>query len=187
MLDRYRSISGNSLFKYHCSSMLAYLRLHKHQIDKQHHKIMLHIFIRKPLTPRTLCQSDIRTDPSNPSPAFIFRRLLRAHVGLRGAEQVRHGRFGSGCGALVISAVEDVVKLGDWIAAFNADWHAARMLWVTWWSVWWSGTSLVEDLCGIAKNITMWSSVSAALSSRDVGNHRACRVPLNSPSGRYII
>ena len=177
--------------------MLAYLRFHKHQIDKQHHKIMLHIFIRKPLTPRTLCQSDIRTDPSNPSPAFIFRRLLRAHVGLRGAEQVRHGRFGSGCGALVISAVEDVVKLGDWIAAFNANWHAARMLWVTWWSVWWSGTSLVEDLCGMPclprtspcapASLPSGSSVSAALSSRDVGNHRACRVPLNSPSGRYII
>ena len=137
MLDRYRSTAGNSLFKYHCSSVLAYLRLHKHQIDEQHHKIMLHIFIRKPLTPRTLCQSDIRTDPSNSSPAFIFRRrLLCAHIGLRGAEQVRHGRFGSGCGALVISTMEDVVKLGDGIAAFNANWHAAWILWVTWWRVW---------------------------------------------------
>ena len=111
--------------------MLAYLRLHKHQINEQHHKIMLHIFIRKPLTPRTLCQSDIRTDPSNSSPAFILRRLLCAHVSLRGTEQVRHGGFGSGCGALMISAMEDMVKLGDGIAAFNADWHAARILWVT--------------------------------------------------------
>ena len=131
---------------------------------------MLHIFIRKPLTPRALCQSDIRTNPSNSSPAFIFRRLLCAHIGLRGAEQVGHGGFGSGCGALVASAVEDVVELGDGIAAFNADWHAARMLWVTWWSVWWF---LEEDLCGMPflprtsapASHPSGSSVSAALSS----------------------
>ena len=138
MLDKYPSPSRHFLFKYHHLSMLTYLRLHKYQIDKQHHKIMLHIFIRKPLTPRTLRQSDIRTDSSNSGLAFILRRLLCAHIGLRGAEQVRHGRFGSRCGALVVSAVEDMVKLGDGIAAFNADWHAARILWVTWWRVWWS-------------------------------------------------
>ena len=139
LLDKHSSTSGIFLFKYHYMSMLAYLRLHKHQIDKQHDKIMLHIFIRKPLTPRTLCQSDIRADPGNSSLASIFRRrLLCAHIGFRGAEQVRHGGFGGGCGALVVSAVKDVVKLGDGIAAFNADWHTARILWVTWCRVWWS-------------------------------------------------
>ena len=138
MLDRYPSPSRHFLSNYHYMIMLAYLRLHKHQIDKQYHKIMFHIFIRKPLTPRTLCQPDIRTYPSNSSLAFIFRRLLCAHIRLRGAEQVRDGRFGSGCGALVVSAVEDVIELGDGIAAFNADWHAVRMLWITWWRVWWS-------------------------------------------------
>ena len=132
LLERHRSTSGNFLLKYHYMSMLAYLWLHEHQIDKQHHKIMLHIFVCEPLTPRTLGQSDIRTDPGNSSLASIFRRrLLCAHIGLRGAEQVRHRGFGGGCGALVVSAVKDVVKLGDGIAAFNADWHTARILWVT--------------------------------------------------------
>ena len=100
---------------------------------------MLHIFIGKPLTPRTLRQPNIRPDSLNPSLAFMFRRrFLCAHIGLGGAEQVRYGGFGSGCGTLVVSAVEDVVELRDGIAAFNADWHAARMLWVTWWGIWWS-------------------------------------------------
>ena len=72
-----------------------------------------------------------------------------AHIGLGGAEQVRYGRFGSGCGALVVSAVEDVVELRDGIAAFNADWHAARMLWVTLWRVWRLCKLLTEELCGM--------------------------------------
>ncbi len=35
------------------------LGLHEYQVDKQHHKVMLHIFVRKALTSRTLCQSNI--------------------------------------------------------------------------------------------------------------------------------
>ncbi len=91
----------------------------------------------------------------------------------------------------MVSAVEDVIKLRDGIAAFNADWHAARMLWVTWWRV-----LVVMKIAGgrslryVAKKTKMCPSltphtgsrVSAALFSRDVGDNRVIPCLFYSPS-----
>ena len=34
----------------------THLRFHQHQIHKEDHKVMLHIFVREPLAPRALCE-----------------------------------------------------------------------------------------------------------------------------------
>ena len=97
------------------------LRLHEHQIDKQHHKIMLHIFIRKPLAPRTLRQSHI--PPRSPTRNLQFR----LHFPCRASLNAIFGGFvgaGVGGGATFIATVEDVVELGNRVAAFDADGHA---------------------------------------------------------------
>ena len=38
------------------------LRLHEHQVDEDDHVVMLYIFVRKTLAPRTLCQANITAD-----------------------------------------------------------------------------------------------------------------------------
>ena len=86
---------------------------------------MFHVFVRKSLATRTLRQSDISsTCRLNP----IFRNLGRVRgslVGVRGARQIWVRWFGGRCGALV--ATQDMIQLGDGIAAFDADWHAALL------------------------------------------------------------
>ena len=62
---------------------------------------------------------------------YICGRL----VGTREACEVWDRRFGRRCGVLGVSAVEDVIELGDGIAAFDTDWHAAVIRSVTWLSL----------------------------------------------------
>ena len=89
---------------------------------------MLHILVCKALTPWALCQPDIATNPSVLWLALGLRclvcigaRLVRA----REACEVWDRRFRRGCCTFGVSAVKNVVKLGDGIAAFYAYWHAA--------------------------------------------------------------
>ena len=99
----------------------AYLRLHKHQIDKQNHKIMLHVFIREPFTSRALRQPYI--SPRSPYDSLLSQSICRA------ARCASPGRFGGrvGRGTPLVAAMEDVVELGDGIAAFDADGHASTI------------------------------------------------------------
>ena len=59
--------------------MCTCLWLYEHQVDKQHHEIMLHIFICKPLAARTLREAD----------AFPERPVVRFAVfGVEGLDGV---------------------------------------------------------------------------------------------------
>jgi len=64
------------------------LGLHEHQIDEQHHKVMLHIFVRKALTSRTLCQSDIRTSGSLGFNLYDFIYIGACSLGVRDGRKV---------------------------------------------------------------------------------------------------
>jgi len=89
---------------------------------------MLDIFICKPLAPRTLRQSNISTSNSIFRLELALRSILcirGSFLGARCTCEVRDGGFGSRRDAFVVAAVEDMVELGDWVAAFYADWHAA--------------------------------------------------------------
>lgn len=101
---------------------------------------MLNIFVRKALAPRTLRQPNIATSDNifRLGLGVGFRSLLYICgrlVGTREACEVWERRFGRWCGALGVSAVEDVIELGDGVATFDTDWHAAVMRSVTWLSL----------------------------------------------------
>lgn len=79
---------------------------------------MLNVFIREPLASRALRQSYIS---SSSSPRRLDR-LSTCEASL-GAIFSGLGRRVGG-GAPLVAAVENVVELGDWVSAFDADGHA---------------------------------------------------------------
>ena len=87
---------------------------------------MLYIFVRKSLASGTLRQAHISTPTSGTFRREMLRRMLPCH----GRDWGCFLGFDSGRRVLVrfVAAMEDVVELGDWIAAFNADGHAMSMV-----------------------------------------------------------
>ena len=77
---------------------------------------MLHIFIRKPLAPRTLRQPHV----SSHSPTRWL--LFRLHFPRRAPPGTIFSGFGGN--AALIAAMQDMVELGNRVAAFDADGHA---------------------------------------------------------------
>lgn len=82
--------------------LITHLRLHQHQINKQHHKIVLDVFIRKPSAPRTLHQPYVDSGGGSLSAAtagFHFPRWPRPASGniafIRGSGR-RDRRSGGG-------------------------------------------------------------------------------------------
>lgn len=94
---------------------------------------MLDVFIRKSLATRTLRQPDISPSTST----FRLELALRSTLHIRWSFlwawstcEVWDGGFRSGR-AFGIAAVEDMVELGDGVAAFDADWHTALETFIT--------------------------------------------------------
>lgn len=101
-----------------CYLEITDLWLHKHQIDKQHNKIMLNVFVRKPLASRALRQPYI---PSSSSPCRLdLRSTGRAYLD---AIFSGLGRRVVG-GAPIVAAMKNMVELRNWVTTFDADGHA---------------------------------------------------------------
>ena len=88
---------------------------------------MLHIFVCEALATWALCQSHISTSYASFGFLSLLALLLQWSCGIR----IRSGGWRSaievrGRSRVIrfLGAVEDVVELGDWVAAFDADWHA---------------------------------------------------------------
>ena len=116
---------------------VAYLRLHKHQVNEEHHKIVLHVFVCKALTARALRQAYFAARRAllcfaSSSCAFVdikesssrYGRGMRANG--RRFGMVRACGWGGSWGSGWLGvAMEDVIELGNGIAALDADGHAA--------------------------------------------------------------
>lgn len=111
------------------------LWLHKHQINEQHHKVMLDVFVCKSLAARALRQPDIPASASVLAFEFAFRNILcrwSSSLGVRSTCEVRYGGLRGGRSALVVATMKDVVELGDRVAALDANWHSALASCVAW-------------------------------------------------------
>ena len=104
-----------------------YLRLHQDQIDKEHNQIMLNIFVGESLASGTLRQAHISTPTSGGSRGEMLWRILPCY-GRDWGCLLSFGILGRRALVRFVAAVEDVVELGDWIAAFDADGHAMSMI-----------------------------------------------------------
>ena len=88
---------------------------------------MLYVFVCETLAPWALCQSHISASYASFGFLSSLALLLRWSCGIR--TRGGGGRFAievRGRSGIVgfLGAVEDVVELGDWVAAFDANGHA---------------------------------------------------------------
>ena len=111
---------------------------------------MLDIFVRKPLASWTLRQAHICSSRSSVLRGDVLLCILTRHRRYRSC----FWGVGSGRRALVrfVAAVEDMVQLGHWVAALDADGHA---------------------ICGVALWIRS-TSRSIVNDTRSRGSHLSC-------------
>ena len=116
----------------------THLRLHQHQVNKQHHEIVLDVFVREALAPRALRQAHIAPHDATaglrylPSGSGGARGLGRGEAGGCGGLRGRVGAgagLGGGIGRLVGPAVQDVVELRHRVAALDTEGHAWSLAW----------------------------------------------------------
>ena len=108
----------------------TYLWFNKHQINKQHYKVVLDILVREALATGTLHQPHVSTPSSTFGLAPSLGDFWYIGSGLGGGCDFGTGLFvgwirDEWSGGFVVSAMEDVIKLRDWVATFDTYWHNA--------------------------------------------------------------